>query len=82
MPTYTILLFGPAAVAMDMDRVVIESPDSCSVNQLKTLMSQNFSVLDAHLQAGRLAVNQSFVTGETIISAGDEIALITMVSGG
>ncbi|MBL4809442.1 MAG: hypothetical protein JKY43_05220 [Phycisphaerales bacterium] len=82
MPQYTILLFGPAAAAITMDRVVIQSAELCSADQLKVLMIQQFPALDVYLDAGRLAVNQSFVIGETIISTSDETALITMVSGG
>jgi len=82
MPQYTILLFGPAAAAVNLNRVVIESAGLCSADQLKDLISQQSPSLDVFLQAGRLAVNQSFVASDTIICTDDEIALITMVSGG
>ena len=82
MVQYTILLFGPAAAAVKMDRVAIESAELCSADQLKDRVSQQFPALDVYLQAGRLAVNQSFVAGDTTVNADDETALITMVSGG
>ncbi len=82
MVQYTILLFGPAAAAVKADRVVIESKELCSAGQLKDLMSLQFPTLDVFLQAGRLAVNQSFVAVDTKVNAEHETALITMVSGG
>jgi len=82
MHQYTILLFGPAAAAAKLNRVVVESADLCSADQLKDLVSLQFPDLDVYLQAGRLAVNQSFVAGDTTVLADDETALITMVSGG
>ena len=45
-------------------------------------MIQQYPELKELLEVGRLAVNQGFVAGDTPVAQGDEIALITMVSGG
>jgi len=82
MLQYTILLFGPAATATGADRIEIESPEPCSCDELKALIARVQPVLDEHLEIGRLAVNQRFVVPTTRIDPADEIALITMVSGG
>jgi len=82
MPQYTVLLFGPAAVAIGEDRVTVDAPAPCGCEALKQQMARDYPVLDGHLQAGRLAVNHGFLAGETPIDPGDEVALITMVSGG
>lgn len=82
MLQYTVLLFGPAAVATGTDRVVFDSLEPFSVDTLKAAMAQQFPQLTELLEVGRLAINQGFVTGDTLVAQGDEIALITMVSGG
>ena len=82
MLQFTVLLFGPAAVATGTDRVVIESPEPCCVDELKLLMAHQFPPLKDLLDVGRLAINQGFVSGDTPVAQSDEIALITMVSGG
>lgn len=82
MQKYTILLFGPAARVVDKDRVEIETTAPCSVGQLKALTAQQYPQLKELLDVGRFAVNQSFVSEETLVGLDEEIALITMVSGG
>ena len=57
-------------------------PESCSCDQLMTRLAVEYPVLEVFVQAGRLAVNQGFVTGEAKIDPDGEIALISMVSGG
>lgn len=82
MPQYTILLFGPAAKAVGSDRIEIVSSDPCSCDELKAMIANGYPTLEEHLQIGRLAVNQRFVAANAQIESSDEIALITMVSGG
>ncbi len=82
MQKYIILLFGPAAHVVDHDRAEVETTAPCSVGQLKALTAQQYPQITELLEVGRLAVNQSFVSEETLVGLDDEIALITMVSGG
>ncbi len=82
MPRYTILLFGPASAAIGQDRVVLESSDPCTSDELKAQLAQAFPALESHVQVGRLAVNQGFANADALIDPAAEIALITMVSGG
>ncbi len=82
MPSYTILLFGPASAAIGQDRVVVESSARCTSAELKSQMAHQFPTLETHVQVGRLAVNQGFADAQATIDPDDEIALITMVSGG
>ncbi len=82
MPSYTILLFGPASAAIGQDRVFIESPSQCTCDELKGEVVRQFPVLETHVQVGRLAVNRGFANADALIDPAAEIALITMVSGG
>ncbi len=82
MLQYTILLFGPSATVVGRDRVRIEASERICADDLKGLIAQDYPMLEGQLQVGRLAVNQGFVSGKTLIDADAEVALITMVSGG
>ena len=82
MEKYTILLFGPAASLIDSDRVVVETSGACTCDELKSSVIAQHPSLEMHIQVGRLAVNQGFVSSDDLIDPASEIALITMVSGG
>ncbi len=82
MPAYTIRLFGPASAAIGQDRVVVEFPSRCTCDELKAALARQCPALETHVQVGRLAVNQGFADADAAIDPNDEIALITMVSGG
>jgi len=82
MPQFTILLFGPAAKAIEADRVFVDGAGSCKGEELKSRIIRQHPSLEQYFQVGRLAVNHGFIAEDTLIDPSDEIALITMVSGG
>ena len=82
MTQYTILLFGPASSTVGQDRVVIEVDGHRTADELKAEVCRNFPAIEGLVQVGRLAVNQGFASGDAMIEADAEIALITMVSVG
>ena len=82
MVRYTVLLFGPAATSLDKDRVSIELPDAGNTESIKSALIHEYPVLEPYLCVGRLAVNSQFVSGDQEIDSDDEMALISMVSGG
>ena len=79
----TVKLFGPAAQRAGAREVTVatgEGPATCA--QLKAALARATPQIADLLPASRLAVNQEFAADEDVVSAGDEIALIAMVSGG
>lgn len=82
MTQYTILLFGPASSTIGQDRVVVEVDGLRTADEIKVEICRAFPAIEGLVQVGRLAVNQGFASGDRLIEADAEIALITMVSGG
>ena len=81
--TFTVLLFGPAAELIGAETVSIELDSTApTVHDLENALVQARPSLQELVEAGRFAVNTQIVRRETRISPEDEIALISMVSGG
>lgn len=82
--TLDVLIFGPAAAAAGADRVRVrisgESPVTVA-DVLRATVEQHPSLRAASFGA-RLAVNHAFAEADVPVEAGDELALIAMVSGG
>lgn len=86
-----VLVFGAASRAAKADRVVVEVSDVPTVREVLAAMEAQHPSLRYALppaETGRLAVNQTFATGDHPIrpgpveQGGDEVALITLVGGG
>ncbi len=84
-----VLLFGPAAHAAQASRVpvaVVVSPhehaSGPAVRDVLGALGEQHPALRAALSGARLAVNHAFVTPETRVAPGDELALISLVGGG
>jgi molybdopterin converting factor subunit 1 len=79
--TVTVLLFASYADAFGASSLDLELPGEPTVNRL-------LSAVRARPGAERLppsplvAVNQQYATGDAILRAGDEVALIPPVAGG
>ncbi len=78
----TVLLFGPAARAAGADRVEVPVPKGATCEQVLAALIQAYPDLEELVGCGRLAVNHAFCPQDRVIEADDEVALITMVSGG
>ncbi len=77
-----VLLFGPEAAALGRDHILValEPGDNCAA--LLERLHADFPALRPSLAAARLAVNSEFAPPDHPVRAGDEVALIGMVSGG
>lgn len=80
-----VRLFGGAADVCGADRVTVSVSDRPTVRDVLAALREQrpaigFAVPDP--ATGRLAVNHSFAGPEARIDAGDEVALVTLVSGG
>lgn len=77
-----VLLFGAEAAAAGCDRVAVEACEGAGTHEVKEMLGAAYPALRPFLGAARLAVNCEFAGSETVVRAGDEVALIGMVSGG
>jgi molybdopterin converting factor small subunit len=78
-----VLLFGPLAARAGAGRVSVPVPAlPLSCGALREAVAQAHPELSDSLPLHRFAVNARFVPEDHPVEAGDEVALIGMVSGG
>lgn len=81
--TIAVKLFGPQAELVGRREVVLEiQDDPVTCGELRRVLSTRCSTLGTSLGSSRLAVNQAFAAESDLIRAGDEVALIGLISGG
>ena len=77
-----VLLFAGIATKIGADFVDLDlSPDS-TVNDVIQRLGRDFPESLALLSRSRVAINRSYVSLETRVNVGDEVAVIPPVSGG
>lgn len=79
----TVRLFGPQAAAANRRQVDV-AVDGATVccNALRGALGRACPSIAKTLAGSRFAVNHQLVCDQHVIRAGDEVALIGMVSGG
>ncbi|MEO0476670.1 MAG: MoaD/ThiS family protein [Planctomycetota bacterium] len=77
-----ILLFGPQAKLAQHDRVTLELDHASTVADALSALGEHVPELAPSLGVSRLAVNHEYAQMDDLLSEGDEVALIGMVSGG
>jgi molybdopterin converting factor small subunit len=77
-----VLLFGPAAAAAGADSVTVSGVEAGTCEQVITALGGQFPALRPFTIGGRLAVNSNYADAATRVAATDEVALISLVSGG
>lgn len=80
--TVKVLLFSVLRDKLGKDDIVVSSEVSMSGKQLLDRLSEDFDVVQSYRSVIRIAVNESYVREDYELSDGDEVALITPVSGG
>jgi molybdopterin converting factor small subunit len=78
----TVLLFGPAAMAAGARQVAVKVAHGCTSAELRAAMLEQHAALRPVMAWGRVVVNHAYSPPGTVIRAGDEVALIALVSGG
>jgi molybdopterin converting factor small subunit len=78
----SVRLFGAEASAAGRREVRIDLPPGGTCADLLRLIGAEVEPLRGRLGHCRLAVNHDFAPPQRVLSAGDEVALIGLVSGG
>lgn len=77
----SVLLFGGAAELAGARSVTVDAdPPRCDA--VLSALGRSVPALRPQLASARLAVNHEFAASDRLVRAGDEVALIAMVSGG
>jgi molybdopterin converting factor subunit 1 len=82
MQTIQVHIFARFRDVFGADVVDINLPDSATVGALRAAIASRNVEISALLTRSQVAVNNEFADDETIVRAGDEVALIPPVSGG
>lgn len=78
-----VKLFGPAAQRAGAREIAVTLEGGrATCAALRESMVRATPALAAVLAQGRFAVNHEFAGDDDVVSPGDEVALIAMVSGG
>ncbi len=77
-----ILLFGPAAMTAGCSSVRVACAEGMTCDAVCEAMGEQYASITSIVEAGRLAVNGAYVDDSTVINQSDEVALVSLVSGG
>ena len=80
--TVRVLLFDVLRREVGASEVTAEVPDGSTGADLLDQLAEAHAPVARHRPVVRLAVNRRYVPAETPLADGDEVALITPVSGG
>lgn len=76
----TVLAFGIAKDIFGGQSIQLQT-DGATIGNVKTILEQQYPKLK-ELASYMIAVNDEYADADTIIHAGDEVAIIPPVSGG
>ncbi len=77
-----VLLFSVLRECVGAGEVALTLPSSATGSDLVDRLVERYPSLDPYRSVVRLAVNRTYASLDTSLHDGDEIALITPVSGG
>jgi molybdopterin synthase sulfur carrier subunit len=78
----TVKLFALMREKVGTDTIYLELPNHADIIQALTVLQCQHPSLAPYLDNSRFALQMEFVSPETTLQAGDELALIPPVSGG
>ncbi len=82
MLSFKIQLYSVLKSKLKADSVDLETQSGITVNEFLDLACKQYPVMAPYRSVMRLAVNQTYSEDSNIIQDGDEVAIITPVSGG
>ena len=77
-----VKLFALMREKVGTDTVHLEVPEGARMVDVAAALRRQYPALDPYLTQVRYAIQMDFVDAETMVTAGDEVALIPPVSGG
>lgn len=77
-----VLLFSVLRENIGQPALQVDVPPPASVAALLEVLEARYAPVASYRSVLRVAVNQAYVEEEALLAAGDEVALITPVSGG
>lgn len=77
-----VLLFSILREQAGADALEVTLPPGATAADVLRLAAERLPVLAEHPQAARVAVNHTYASDDTPVRPGDELALLTPVSGG
>ena len=77
-----VLLFATLRDAVGRGEMVVDLPAGATGADLLDRLGADHEAVASHRPVVRLAVNRRYAPAETALADGDEVALITPVSGG
>ncbi len=78
----TVKLFALMREHVGTDTIDLALSDGVDIGQALAALRHQYPALEPYLDNVRLSLHMEFVEAETILHAGDELALIPPVSGG
>ena len=82
MESFKIQLYSVLRSKLAAASVYLELPDGVSAGEVLDALCDQYPLMAPYRNIMRLAVNQEYALESRIIHIGDELALITPVSGG
>ena len=82
MLSFKIQLYSVLKSKLHTDSVDLETQPGITVSEFLDLACEQYPAMAPYRSVMRLAVNQTYSQDSSIIQDGDEIAIITPVSGG
>ena len=80
--TLRVLLFDVLRRSIGQDEVSADVPEGATGTDLLDRLAADHPAIAEHRPVVRLAVNRQYAPLDTVLAEGDEVALITPVSGG
>ncbi len=80
--TVRVLLFGSERDAIGASCVDVDLADRATARDVLDALAIRHPSIESSLRGARLAVNGRFAPADSIVAAGDECAVIGLVSGG
>ncbi len=82
MILFKVQLFSVLRSKLNKTTVNLETPDELTACEFLDMTCKLYPAMAPYRSVMRLAVNHEYISDSTIIHEGDEIAIITPVSGG
>ncbi len=82
MPSFKIQLFSVLKSKLKSSSIELETPENISAAEFLDAACEQYPVMNPYRGVMRLAINHEYASDSKSIQHGDEIAIITPVSGG